>query len=280
MKYKVGDKIVGPTDGEVGDGVCGGFDDGKIGQYCYSVVTDVGEDSYSFKHFDATGQGVGMCYICCGWEEDDLKPYISPEELREGDWCEVIEEFKQDGQVFLSGERFKVQGSTGRVVTLVTPGKVGTGGSWNIFEEHISKLRKVSGPEEKREQKIAYESERREAELREQCIRGLWTPSSCISLVTSDDPAMIAAARRLFEPSTSPTPTLMDHLGSAVKFIRDKALSKSEKTLRKAGFKDSVGEWTEVSQNVLIEMLLEERSEDLVKLADEMIKSEEKKCCK
>lgn len=74
----------------------------------------------------------------------------------------------------------------------------------------------------------------------------------------------------------------MDRCKSAVSFLREKALSKSEKSLRKAGFKDSNGQWTGMTGDsdgavaALLQLLLDEHEPDLVKLADEMIAEEKK----
>ena len=73
-------------------------------------------------------------------------------------------------------------------------------------------------------------------------------------------------------PISSPSPFM-----SIVNFVREKTLPKSEKVLRKAGFRDSCGHWTSDALDALEEMLADERSEDLVKLAEEILAEQEKK---
>lgn len=79
-----------------------------------------------------------------------------------------------------------------------------------------------------------------------------------------------------FGPSISPSPSsLMDYAKSAVTFLREKALPKSEKTLRKALFKNDCGQWTNEAKEALIEMLCNERKDDLLKLAEDIVKDQE-----
>lgn len=221
---------------------------------CYSVET-FGRQTYGYtEYYGEEGYRIISLSEFLQEQSEDLKP---------GDWCEVTETFTESGQQFTCGDRYQVSDYLASVMSaypfaLDVSRREGLWGchqatekckrSWLIQKENLHKIKKCSPPEEK-----TYAPQR-------QYIAFNNVPHDEFNI-------------------SSPSP-LMDTVKSAVSYLREKALPKSEKTLRKAGFKDSYSNWTSQAKDAVLEQLCEERSKELIALAEELIKDAEKDCCK
>lgn len=82
--------------------------------------------------------------------------------------------------------------------------------------------------------------------------------------------------------STTPNYLMGSTLSDVVQKARDLCLSKEDKALRKAGFKNDCNQWTDAACRIYLEMLMDNDEDSLVEKADELIEEEDakKKKCK
>lgn len=65
-------------------------------------------------------------------------------------------------------------------------------------------------------------------------------------------------------------------INSIIEYAKNSTLPKEEKTLREAGLKDECGQYTKEAREIVIDHLVEQNKEMLVKLAEEAKKEAKK----
>lgn len=216
-----------------------------------------------------------------------LKEQGIEEELKVGDWVEVVEDFRETGVAFMKGERFRIadpkkSGSYYYAVSLwVGQEKSGNYEDvWGIYKEHVPNLRKCPPPVQEKpvpfwKKRIPFTRMIVDESLpifraSHTCIGSDTTYDNMIGTPFSED-----SFNKLLYPS--PTPSFMS---TALKFLKDKMRSAEDRTLIQAGFMDSCSDFTCEGKEALSALLLEKHKPELVALAKEIIeeREKEKKC--
>lgn len=192
---------------------------------------------------------------------------LKAEDLKVGDWVEVVKGFKDEtngalgtyngSHTFQVGEKYKyISTNVSGMMQVDIPNK----GKMTLYSYNIANLRKCSPPEPKKEPFCKSQTCKIEAPSQNVRIQGDGT------VFTADS----ADYKLNFPiPPTSLPPSRM----SLMDAYRNSLLSADERKLRKAGVKDPYGTLTSDGKALLLEILAEKYKAELVKEAKKIIKA-------
>lgn len=204
------------------------------------------------------------------------------EELKVGDWVEVIREHDGNGSLFHypAGARYQIcQVDSQEQIWIIDPRYDRNDQHKVVVCTHIRDFRKCSPPVEKT---------RSVTEGEDYCSKppkeAFWaTALPCFEpsyiILPPNRPDLVERAKQIFSPTSSPIPS-MSTMDNAVKAYRNSKLNPVERKLRKAGFRDDNGNWTDKAVRTFIEMKLDEEGHKALEpIAKAVLKAQKDEDC-